>query len=196
MRWEIKVFFSYRASTFLCQFLSQSFSLTLSLSASPHNVCLFKAVCFSSWILSECGHEDCCFWLSNKNRCAVPDRNYKLLSTNTEYVPFSSQGWLEYISLQQSDRKENKKMCHRVMAEITVLQFNEKWRRTVIWQFVQWAGFTDERHKWFYLFMHRDTLWRFTCTRRVNIWSLIVCLYSPQYTQMNKSLQGPLSILV
>lgn len=127
-------------------------------SVSFPSYCLLKAVCFSVWILSECDHKDCCFWLSNKNRCTVPDRNYKLLSTNTEHVPFSTLGWLEYISLQQSDRKKNKKMCHRLMAEITVLWFNEKWRHTVIWQFtVQWAGFTDEHHKWFYLCMRRNT---------------------------------------
>lgn len=60
-------------------------------------------------ICESCNHKGCCFVSSKKNRCMVPDRNYKLLSTNAEYVPFSTQGCLESISLQQGDTKGNKK---------------------------------------------------------------------------------------
>lgn len=130
----MKVFFSYRDSTFLCQLLStpRSFSFPLSVYLPPLSR---LSVC----ILPDCDQKDCCFWLSNKNRCTAPDRNYKLLSTNNECVPFSTRGRLEYISLRQSDKKENKEICHRVVAEITVSWFNEKWRHNLaIYSSMSW----------------------------------------------------------
>ena len=151
------------------------------------SVCV-KTFCFSIWILSGCDHEDGCFWLSNKNRCMVPDRNYKLLSTNTEYVPFPTRGWLEYISLQQSDTKENKKICHRVMAEITVLRFNEKWRHNLaIYSSMSWYR---RRAPWVVLSVHAQEYIVASVVQaaRVNIWSLMACLFSLRYTQINKTL--------
>lgn len=70
------------------------------------------------------------------------------------------------------------------------------WSGDIIWQFtVLWAGFTVEHHEWFYLFVHSNALYRFY-KERANIWSLMACLRSLQYTQINESLEGFFSVLV
>lgn len=75
--------------------------------------------------------EDGGFWFVKQktDECPTPDRNYKLLSTDTIHSIFHS-GWLGYTSLRESDKKENKKkkICQRAVAEITVLQFSVKQR--------------------------------------------------------------------
>lgn len=92
-------------------------SLHSSVNFLPTHFSLTQSVRLPSFCLSislpdsyNCDHKDGCFWVSDKNRCMVPDRIYSL-STNTEYVPFSTRGWFDSISLQQSDKKENKKIC-------------------------------------------------------------------------------------
>lgn len=82
----------------------------LNLSASPHSVWTAAFGCqtkTNAWCLTQMTN-------SSQQTCSI------------------YHSGLEYISLQQSDTKENKEICQRVMAEITILRFNEKWRHNLL----------------------------------------------------------------
>lgn len=108
--------------------------------------CLFKAYCSSIWILSDCDHKDSSFWLSNKHRCMLPDRKYKLVSTNAEYVSFSTWGWYFLPTKWQERKQKNLSLSDRMKLHSCGFM----WSGDIIWQFtIPWACFADKHHKWF-----------------------------------------------